>query len=233
VDREPPLSKAVKRSQIEPTVTILITAFNEEAAIREKLSNTLAIDYPNDKLQVLVASDGSTDATDDIVREFANKGVQLFRQEGRVGKTTTQNNAVEHATGEIILFSDATTLYSSDVFSHILPPFADETVGCVAGLLVYVDEASTTVGKGAKSYWSYETRLKSAESDACSLIGASGCLYAVRKSAYEPMYAEACSDFLICTNLYRKITAASSLPTLSVTSTRTASRMTSSGCGCV
>jgi glycosyltransferase involved in cell wall biosynthesis len=196
--------KAVKSSAIEPNVTILITAFNEEAAIREKLENTLAIAYPASKLEVLVASDGSTDATDAIVKEFADRRVKLFRQEGRVGKTTTQNNAVEQATGEIILFSDATTLYSKDVFEHILPPFADETVGCVAGRLVYVDEHATTVGRGAQSYWSYETRLKSAESDACSLIGASGCLYAVRKKAYEPMYAEACSDFLICTNLYRQ-----------------------------
>ncbi len=196
--------KPVKRSAIEPNVTILITAFNEEAAIREKLENTLAIDYPPDKLEVLVASDGSTDATDEIVKEFADRGVKLFRQEGRVGKTTTQNNAVEQAKGEIILFSDATTLYSKDVFDHILPPFADKIVGCVAGRLVYVDEHATTVGRGAQSYWSYETRLKSAESNACSLIGASGCLYAVRKNAYEPMYAEACSDFLICTNLFRQ-----------------------------
>lgn len=196
--------KKTKTAEIEPSVTVLITAFNEEAAIREKIKNTLAIDYPKDKLEILVASDGSTDRTDDIVREFEGQGVRLFRQEGRVGKTTTQNNAVEKATGEIILFSDATTFYHEDVFTHILPPFADKEVGCVAGRLVYVDPDKTTVGKGAKSYWGYETFIKSAESRACSLIGASGCLYAVRKSAYEPMYAEACSDFLICTNIYRK-----------------------------
>lgn len=196
--------KAVKRQEIEPYVTVLITAFNEEAAIREKLENTLKIKYPAEKLEILVASDGSTDATDDIVREFADRGVKLFRQEGRVGKTATQNNAVEMAGGEIILFSDATTTYSEDVFRTILPPFADESVGCVAGRLVYVDNESTSVGKGAKSYWNYETFIKTSESRACSLIGASGCLYAVRKSAYEPMYPEACSDFLICTSIYRK-----------------------------
>ena len=86
----------------------------------------------------------------------------------------------------------------------MLPNFADKTVGCVAGKLVYVDDSSSPVGKGAKSYWNYETFLKEVESRACSLIGASGCLYAVRKSAYQPMYAEACSDFLICTILYRQ-----------------------------
>jgi cellulose synthase/poly-beta-1,6-N-acetylglucosamine synthase-like glycosyltransferase len=198
------LPKTVKYSGIEPYVTVLITAFNEEAAISEKLENTLRIDYPAAKLEILVASDGSTDRTDKIVREFADRGVKLFRQEGRVGKTATQNSAVDQASGEIILFSDATTAYHEDVFRQLLPSFADESVGCVAGRLVYVDAESTPVGKGARSYWNYETFLKMAESRACSLIGASGCLYAVRKSAYEPMYAEACSDFLICTNIYRR-----------------------------
>jgi cellulose synthase/poly-beta-1,6-N-acetylglucosamine synthase-like glycosyltransferase len=86
----------------------------------------------------------------------------------------------------------------------MLPNFADETVGCVAGKLIYVDKTDSDVGKGAKSYWNYETFIKQSESSACSLIGASGCLYAVRKSAYVPMYAEACSDFLIATKIYEQ-----------------------------
>ncbi len=192
------------RAVIEPNVTVLITAYNEEAAIRHKIENTLAINYPKEKLEILIASDGSTDQTDDIVRQFEDRGVKLLRVEGRKGKTATQNAAVEYATGEIILFSDATTDYRPEVFQKILPAFADETVGCVAGRLVYVDHAETNVGKGARNYWSYETFIKSAEAATCSLIGASGCLYAVRRSAYEPMHPEACSDFLICTDLYRR-----------------------------
>jgi cellulose synthase/poly-beta-1,6-N-acetylglucosamine synthase-like glycosyltransferase len=196
--------KKIKRAAIEPKVTILITAYNEEQAIRQKLENTLNIYYPKNKLEILVASDGSTDRTDEIVKEFADKCVRLFRQEGRVGKTVTQNNAVERATGEIILFSDATTDYRQDVLQEILPNFADASIGCVAGKLVYVDSSASNVGKGAQKYWNYETFLKEAESRACSLIGASGCLYAVRKSAYRPMYPEACSDFLICTVVYEQ-----------------------------
>ena len=161
--------RAVEHGEIEPHVTVLITAFNEEAALAGKLENTLEIDYPTGKLEILVASDGSTDRTDEIVREYASQGVKLFRQEGRVGKTMTQNNAVEQATGEVILFSDATTLYNKDVFRSILPAFADDSVGCVAGRLVYIDEDQSTVGRGARSYWSYETFLKIAESRACSL----------------------------------------------------------------
>ena len=196
--------KAVKRAACEPNVTILITAYNEEKAIREKLENTLLIDYPAEKLEILVASDGSTDRTDEIVKSFFRRGVRLFRQEGRKGKTYTQNKAVEQASGEIILFSDATTFYESNVLREMLPNFADDSIGCVAGKLVYVDDSSSNVGKGARSYWNYETFLKKAESRACSLIGASGCLYAVRRSAYQPMYPEACSDFLICTVVYRQ-----------------------------
>jgi cellulose synthase/poly-beta-1,6-N-acetylglucosamine synthase-like glycosyltransferase len=194
--------KTVKRGDFEPMVTILITAYNEESAIREKLENTLKIDYPPEKLEILVASDGSTDRTEQIAGEFAR--VRVFRQEGRKGKTYTQNKAVELATGEIVLFSDATTDYQPNVLRELLPNFADSSVGCVAGKLVYIDGSSSNVGKGAKSYWNYESFLKESESRACSLIGASGCLYAVRRSAYREMYPEACSDFLICTVVYQQ-----------------------------
>jgi cellulose synthase/poly-beta-1,6-N-acetylglucosamine synthase-like glycosyltransferase len=95
-------------------------------------------------------------------------------------------------------------MYQKNSLRELLPNFADESVGCVAGKLIYVDDTKSDVGSGAKKYWGYETFLKERESLACSLIGASGCLYAVRKNAYRPMYSEACSDFLICTILYRQ-----------------------------
>ena len=196
--------KTVRSREYEPTVTILITAYNEEKVLAAKLENTLLIDYPKDKLEILVASDGSTDRTDEIVKSFEAKGVKLFRQDGRKGKTYTQNGAVEAANNEILLFSDATTKYSPDVLRKIVPVFGDDSVGCAAGRLIYIDSSESGVGKGARSYWNYETFLKKCESSACSLIGASGCLYAVRRSAYKPMYPEACSDFLICTILYEQ-----------------------------
>ncbi|HYY56259.1 MAG TPA: glycosyltransferase family 2 protein [Pyrinomonadaceae bacterium] len=192
--------RAVRRAQLEtPAVTVIITAYNEERDIEAKLENTLALDYPKEKLEVIVASDCSTDRTDEIVRGFAARGVRLYRQPERQGKTAAQNAAVAVAGGEIILFSDATTLYRPDVLRVMMPSFADATVGCVAGRLVYIDPSSSSVGRGARSYWGYETFLKRHESRACSLIGASGCLYAVRRAAYVPLYNEACSDFLIAT----------------------------------
>lgn len=193
--------RPVRRAACEPEVTVIITAYNEERDLAAKLENTLALDYPADKLEIIVASDCSSDRTDEIVRSFAARGVRLHRQAERLGKTAAQNAAVELARGEVILFSDATTLYRADVLRALVPNFADSSVGCVAGKLIYVDRTDSAVGQGAKSYWGYETFLKTHESRACSLIGASGCLYAVRRSAYVPLYHEACSDFIIATKM--------------------------------
>ncbi|MDQ3746226.1 MAG: glycosyltransferase family 2 protein, partial [Acidobacteriota bacterium] len=190
-----------KRDGWTPSVSVVITAYNEERDLAAKLENTLALDYPADLLEIIVASDCSSDRTDDIALSYAPRGVRLHRQQERLGKTAAQNAAVERARGEVILFSDATTLYEPDVLRVMMPSFADETVGCVAGRLIYVDPAASSVGKGARSYWGYESFLKRHESRACSLIGASGCLYAVRRAAYVPLYPEACSDFIIATKM--------------------------------
>jgi cellulose synthase/poly-beta-1,6-N-acetylglucosamine synthase-like glycosyltransferase len=193
--------RRVLRARHTPSVSVVITAYNEERDLAAKLENTLALDYPKGQLEVIVASDCSNDRTDEIAREYAGRGVRLHRQAVRRGKTAAQNAAVELARGEVVLFSDATTMYRPDVLRVMTPSFADPSVGCVAGRLVYVDPEGTSVGRGARSYWGYETFLKRHESRACSLIGASGCLYAVRRSAYVPLYDEACSDFIIATKM--------------------------------
>jgi len=193
--------RPVKRGTHHPSVSVVITAYNEERHLAAKLENTLALDYPRELIEIIVASDCSTDRTDEIVKSFATHGVRLHRQPQRLGKTAAQNAAVEKVRGEIILFSDATSLYEPDVVQQIVPNFADASVGCAGGRLVYVDPNDTRVGRGARSYWGYETFIKSHESRACSLIGVSGCLYAVRRSAYVPLYNEACSDFIIATKM--------------------------------
>ena len=194
-------SRPVQRADWTPSVSVIISAYNEERDLAIKLENTLALDYPKDLLEIIVSSDCSTDRTDEIARGFASRGVRVHRQPERLGKTAGQNAAVEQASGEIILFSDATTHYNPDVLRAMVPSFADPTVGCVAGRLIYVDQTASSVGRGARSYWGYETFLKQHESRVCSLIGASGCLYAVRRSAYVPLYNEACSDFIIATKM--------------------------------
>jgi cellulose synthase/poly-beta-1,6-N-acetylglucosamine synthase-like glycosyltransferase len=196
--------RPVQRGATEPKVSIIIAAFNEEKDIAFKLDNTLAIDYPVEKLEIIVVSDCSSDRTDEIVSSYESRGVRLIRQQKRQGKTAAQNLAVEHSKGEVLLFSDATTIYPSDVLERLLPSFADSSVGCVAGRLVYVDETGSTVGQGARTYWNYETFIKERESAITSLIGVSGCLYAVRRASYVPMYHEACSDFLIATTVVKQ-----------------------------
>lgn len=196
--------RKTRKADIEPTLSLIITAYNEERAIRQKIENSLALDYPKERLEIIVASDCSGDRTDEIVEEYEERRVELVRQPHRGGKTAAQNLAVEHAAGEIIVFSDATSMYRPDALRMLVRNFADESVGCVAGKLIYVDPEKTDVGTGARSYWEYETLLKESESRVCSLIGVSGCIYAVRRASYKPMYPEACSDFLIATVVFRQ-----------------------------
>jgi cellulose synthase/poly-beta-1,6-N-acetylglucosamine synthase-like glycosyltransferase len=197
-------SKPVLRGDSLPSVTVIIAAYNEERDLATKLENTLALHYPKSKLEILVTSDCSTDRTDEIVKSFANRGVRLHRQEERLGKTAAQNAAVEKANGEILLFSDATTHYYPDVLLHLIPSFADNSVGCVTGNVVYAHAEDSSVSHGTRSYWNYEFLLKKHESAITSLIGVCGCMYAVRKSAYVPLYHEACSDFLMATMMVRQ-----------------------------
>ena len=197
-------SKPVLRREFTPAASVIIAAYNEERDLAEKLENTLALDYPKSKLEIIVTSDCSTDRTDEIVRSFASRGVRLHRQAERLGKTAAQNAAVEKATGEILLFSDATTHYRPDVLRLMVPSFADESVGCVTGTVIYAHAADSSVSHGTRSYWNYEFLLKKHESAITSLIGVCGCMYAVRKSAYVPLYHEACSDFLVATTMVRQ-----------------------------
>jgi glycosyltransferase involved in cell wall biosynthesis len=172
--------KRVRRDQCEPSVTVIITAYNEERALVAKLMNTIALEYPRDLMEIIVASDCSSDRTDEIAQTFHQQGVMLHRQPQRLGKTAAQNAAVEKARGEIIVFSDATSLYQPDALRKIVRTLPISRRLCRRPFDLR-DPDDTDIGRGAK-YWGYETFLKRHESTAY-LIGVSGCLYAVRKSA--------------------------------------------------
>jgi cellulose synthase/poly-beta-1,6-N-acetylglucosamine synthase-like glycosyltransferase len=192
----------VRRADITPSVSIIIAAYNEEKDIAAKIENSLSLDYPREKLEIIVASDCSSDRTDEIVRSYAHRSVILHRQEVRYGKTMAQHRAVQASTGDILVFSDATTMYEHDVLRMIVRNFADSKVGCVSGQLVYVDRATTAVGKGCRSYWGYEKFLKKCESNLGSLIGVSGCLYAVRRSSQARLAKDMIDDFVIATEIH-------------------------------
>lgn len=189
--------RPVKRDRVRPTVTVVIAAYNEEKGIRAKIENVLALDYPPQLLDVIVVSDASSDSTDRIVTACGLPRVQLLRVEGRRGKTACQNAAVQRASGEIVVFTDATTIVEKSAVLEMAENFADSRVGCVAGSLVYQGRGENLTAAGGTSYWGYEIALRRAESMVGTLIGVSGCLYAVRKSAYRPIPPGLISDFVI------------------------------------
>ena len=178
-------------------VTVIVTAYNEANCIRAKLDNLAGLDYPLDLLQVLVVSDGSTDSTEQIAASYEVRPVRVLRVDGRQGKTACQNAAALAADGEILVFTDATTRLKTDAVEAMVKNFADPLVGCVGGRLIYVSDVDNMTGSGGEAYWSYETRLRMGESSLGSLIGVSGCLYAVRKSSYRPIDPGLISDFAI------------------------------------
>jgi cellulose synthase/poly-beta-1,6-N-acetylglucosamine synthase-like glycosyltransferase len=194
--------RPVRRAEITPKVSIIIAAHNEERDIAAKLENTLALDYPADRLEVIVASDCSSDRTEEIAREYAGRGVRLYRQAEHHGKTVAQRRAAKMASGEILIFSDATTKNSPDALRKLVRAFADPEVGCVAGQLIYVDGDKTAVGHGCRSYWDYEKFIKSCESRMGSLVGVSGCLYAVRQSHFAHLTQDLIDDFVIATEVH-------------------------------
>lgn len=195
-------SRKITFAPIEPAVTVIIAAFNEEKDIARKLEKVLALDYPSGRPQVIVASDCSTDRTHDIVKGFASRGVELVVLPKRAGKTAAQNLAVLQARGDVLVFTDATTELAPDAIGKLVEPFADPGVGCAGAQLEYRSAGGTAVGRGGGLYWRYEKRLKELESRACSLIGVSGCLYAVRRDLYVPIAPDLISDLVIALDIY-------------------------------
>lgn len=193
----------IRKEEVWPTVSIIISAHNEEKSIKDKLENTLNLDYPKDKLEIIVASDGSIDQTDNIVNSFRDSRIKLISFKERKGKTAVQNEAVKSAKGEIILFSDATTNYDPQLLKNIVRNFSDTNVGAVGGELVYMDRNKSLIGEESGFYWKYEKFLKKKESRITSLIGVSGCCYALRKDLYKPIRPDLISDFVIAQMIYK------------------------------
>jgi cellulose synthase/poly-beta-1,6-N-acetylglucosamine synthase-like glycosyltransferase len=193
----PRFGRPVRRASSYPTVTVVVTAYNEQECIRSKLDNLARLRYPPELLNILVVSDGSSDATEQIAAGYSPKTVRVLRVDGRRGKTACQNAAAAAAAGEILVFTDATTRLQLDAVASLVGNFADPEVGCVAGRLVYVSDVDNVSGREGETYWSYELRLRGGESLLGSLIGVSGCLYAVRKSVYRPIDPDLISDFVV------------------------------------
>jgi cellulose synthase/poly-beta-1,6-N-acetylglucosamine synthase-like glycosyltransferase len=168
-----------------PCVSLLIAAYNEEAVIEARLRNALELDYPREKLEIVVASDGSADATAAIVRRYADRGVRLLQSAERRGKAGALNASFPQLRGDIVLLSDANTHMERHVLRKILPWFRDSGVGIVCGRLILTDPET---GRNADSlYWRYETFLKRCESSLGALLGSNGAIYAIRRALFMPI----------------------------------------------
>ncbi len=167
-----------------PAVTLLIAAYNEAAIIAQKLENSLALDYPRNHLQIVVAADGSDDQTPDIVKTYAEQGVELSYSPPRRGKMAAINRAMAHAHGEIIVFSDANNMYNPNVIRELVAPFTDSTVGAVTGAKSIV-RGDSALGESEGLYWKYESFIKEQETRLGTSIGAPGEILAIRHHLYE------------------------------------------------
>lgn len=190
-------NRKVRKSHYEPTVTILISAYNEEKWIEATIKNKLDLDYPRNKFEIIVVSDGSTDNTDFIVKKYQMEGVRLLRQEPRQGKTAALNMAVNESHGEILVFSDANSIYKSDALKKIVQNFSDSKVGYVTGKMIYQNPDGSGIGDGCSTYMKYENFLRKMETNMGSIVGVDGGIDAVRRSLYKPMNPDQLPDFIL------------------------------------
>lgn len=171
-----------------PALSLIITVHNEAGRIREKLENTLQVDYPSDLLEIIIASDFSTDETDSIVESYAEKGIRLVRADERKGKEYAQLCAIKESTGKILVFSDVATNIPQDALRYLAARFADPKIGALSSEDQFVSNDGSIVGEGA--YVKYEMWLRRLESDRAGLVGLSGSFFAARR--------EVCEDWDIC-----------------------------------
>ncbi|MBI4343728.1 MAG: glycosyltransferase family 2 protein [Candidatus Omnitrophica bacterium] len=186
-----------RRDAVTPTVSLLIPAYNEEAHLEAKLRNSFALDYPRDRLAIIVASDGSTDRTNAIASSFAGQGVRLIALPRNIGKAMMLNQVVPQLDAELIAFSDASSELEPQALRRLVQPFRDPRVGCVSGLyrLAGGDDLR---GEGEGLYWRYETFIKRQESRLHSILGAHGAFYAIRRKLFAPLdEGEINDDYLI------------------------------------
>jgi cellulose synthase/poly-beta-1,6-N-acetylglucosamine synthase-like glycosyltransferase len=190
--------RPVRSAPIEPSISVVIAARNEESSIGGRLVNLAALDYPPELLEVIVASDGSDDGTVAVARAASNGRVEVLDLD-RVGKADALNAAIARASGEVVVFSDANTAFAPDALRAIVRPLADPTVGGVAGNQVYTSDDRSSAQTGERSYWDFDRFMKRAESAAGSTVSATGAIYALRRSLVPTIIAGVTDDFYTST----------------------------------
>jgi cellulose synthase/poly-beta-1,6-N-acetylglucosamine synthase-like glycosyltransferase len=184
-----------------PSISIVISAYNEAKSIAAKLDNILSLEYPRERLEVIIASDGSTDGTDAIVERYKERGVKLLSLP-RVGKAAALNAAVNASSGKMLVFSDANSIYKADAIQSLVQPFADSSVGGVAGNQIYmtlISGGSSTDGE--RAYWNFDRTLKVSQSKSGNTLAATGAIYAIRRSLFQPIPDGVSDDFVTSTGV--------------------------------
>jgi biofilm PGA synthesis N-glycosyltransferase PgaC len=198
--------KPVLRGTNEPTVSIVLVVRNEASTLPRKLSNLAALDYPRERIEFVVVSDGSSDRTAEILSEAAKDGrFHILISSEPKGKACRLNEALAAAKGEITVFMDARQEIEHDALRRLVENFADPTVGCVSGELMLGDATSGEAEKGMGMYWRVEKKIRELESASGSVVGATGALYAARTSLLAPIPAETIlDDVLLPLNVSRQ-----------------------------
>lgn len=184
------------KKDIAPDVSIIIAAYNEAKNVDKKIRNTLSLNYPKDKIEILFGSDGSDDDTVAATKQFTRQEVRIFDFHDNRGKTAVQNDLVKESTGEILIFTDAASFLPPDAVTKLVRNFADDRIACVAGRLRFVGTNSNLTTQSQGLYWHYELKIRELESRIGSLVGVDGPLYAVRRDYYVPLKHNLISDLL-------------------------------------
>jgi poly-beta-1,6-N-acetyl-D-glucosamine synthase len=188
----------VKKAPVTPMLSLIIAAHNEARVIERKIQNSLALDYPTDRLEIVIASDGSTDETEAIARRFQRRfesfRLRVFAYAENRGKMAVLNATIPQLRGEIIVFSDASAMLAPDSVRRLVENFADPSVGAASGRYQVVRPAEVSIGASENLYWKYETFLKTQESQLASTLGGHGQLHAIRKALYPFPPSETIND---------------------------------------
>ncbi len=190
--------KLPKKLNYEPSVTIMIVAHNEEKVIKEKLENVLNLDYPKEKLEILISSDNSTDATNYIVKEFIDnhkeRNIVLYEVKERKGKTNAQNEAAKLVKNEILIMTDANSMLKQNAVKELVSSFYDDTIAYVTGRLCYVNSKDNDTSKAENTYWDLDTKIRDIESRIQTITAGNGALYACKTKEYYDFEPIQCHD---------------------------------------
>jgi biofilm PGA synthesis N-glycosyltransferase PgaC len=194
------------RAPIEPFVSIVVIANNEEERIGARIENLLALDYPASRREIVIASDGSTDSTVARARLFEGRGVSVRSFGARRGKSAVLNSVVPGLRGDVVLFADARQRFEAGTLRALVENFADPAVGAVSGeLVITTSDRTAAAGRGSAFYWRYEKFIRSTEGRADSTVGATGAIYAIRRALFEPIPDDTIlDDVLIPLRIVRK-----------------------------